>query len=412
MSCFDGNTEIPLKQYKNCHSFGAQPQGRVLSVMICDTGLGIRKESLKSIFDRFYQENGNGQNSSGIGMALVKNLTILHKGYFEIASSEGAGTDLLFVLPISESAFEADEKLAFEMPMAKRMDVNPKLIFDNTGFDTLLLSDSEDDLSTPTEKHLNGRRETILIIEDDDQIRQYLEVSLGKRYNIVDTGDGLKGMQMLNEIIPDMVICDVMLPKLSGFEICRNAKAGSTTSHIPIIILTAKTDLSDKMTGASVGADVYIEKPFSLAYLVTEIENVFKNRRKILDKESRSLLYETHLDAISKKDEKFVKALFKVIKTHMGKSDFGIDMICKEMGITRSNFYIKVKQVTSKTPNELIKEFRLDLALHYMVKEGVSVTDTAYKIGMTPTFFSKAFKERYKETPSIFLKNLKENAET
>ncbi len=349
-----------------------------IKVEVKDTGKGISKEDLERIFDRFYQDKKNLGDGYGIGLSHCMDLIRAHEGYMEAISTIGEGTTVRFFIP--DHADDITREFSTE--------------------DLYIDSGIKDSVSpAQTEER---RVETILIIEDNVDMRTFIKKELESDYKIVESYDGIDGLKKANLNLPDLIISDVMMPHMDGITFCRQIKSNVNTSHIPIILLTAKAETKTKYEGIETGADDYILKPFEMDYLIIKIKNLLQNRERLRKQFQNNLAFEPSAITVNSVDEKFLSSLFAALEKNIPDSEFTISSLEAEMGMSHANFYRKIKSLTGQSGKELIQEMRLKRA-HQILKDNkdIRIAEVAYLVGFTnPKYFSQCFKKRFGDLPS------------
>jgi signal transduction histidine kinase/ligand-binding sensor domain-containing protein/DNA-binding response OmpR family regulator len=367
-----------------------------IEIRISDNGIGIPDERINKIFNRFYQVDGRQTRETegtGIGLALTKELVELHKGKTFVESKEGKGTTFTVFLPLGREHLKPEEIVEKEIQVVKsetkvEMELIPEL--DNRK------EKKEIDVFLETEKPL------LLIVEDNSDVRSYIISHLENDYRIQEAIDGEDGMNQAIKHIPDLIISDVMMPKMDGFELCNKLKADEKTSHIPIIMLTAKATSQDKIEGYQTGADDYIMKPFDASVLRARIKNLIEIRRKLQEKfSSDEFVIPGELSSI---DERFLNKVLNVINEHISEEDFSIELLSKESAMSKEQIYKKIKALTGKSPSLFLRSIRLVRAKK-MIKENKStISEISYLVGFSsPAYFTKCFKEEFGNSPSDLL---------
>jgi signal transduction histidine kinase/DNA-binding response OmpR family regulator len=365
------------------------PSGSV-EIILKDTGIGIKENDLPKIFDRFYQVDSSTTRQyegSGIGLALVKELVELHHGSIVVESIIGEGTCFTIHLPLGKDHLTSDE---LALVPAEELSQDQ----------TAVIADALEDVD---EIDAGPSMPKLLIVEDNADLRYYLRSCLSDKYNIVESPDGLDGYQKALEQIPDLVVTDLMMPGMDGIELCKKLKADEKTSHIPIILLTAKADHSTKLEGLRTGADDYITKPFSQDELVTRVVNLITIRRNLQQKYSRQLLLMPSEIDVDSMEDRFVKKVMTVIEQYIGDSSFSVDVLAREAAMSNIQLYRKLKSLTGFTPNELIRNTRLERAASLLKQRAGNVADIAYQVGFNNlSYFSKCFREKFGKSPSEY----------
>lgn len=371
-----------------------------VQICVTDTGYGIEAEALPHIFDRYYQAKGKHQASgTGIGLALVKSLSELHEATLTVDSQQGVGTAFRLLL-LSDNTYPTALHKEFEEEQKPA---------------TEELMQSSDIEEADTDKPL------VLVVEDNEAIRDYIESSLSVQFRVLTAVDGKEGFTMAQENIPDMIISDIMMPVMDGIELCRKIKKDINTSHIPVILLTAKDSIQDKEEGYESGADSYLTKPFSAKLLISRIHNILESRKALatiiasqMEGHHPNIPFTTHQMAtdenasirLSKLDEDFLKKIKTVVEENMTQ-DLNVNFIQDALNMSHSTIYRKIKSLTGLSINEFIRKIRLRHGYEFL-KDGYNVTEAAYSCGFGDLkHFRNSFKEEYGITPSQFIKNLK-----
>ncbi|HPG38904.1 MAG TPA: two-component regulator propeller domain-containing protein [bacterium] len=368
-----------------------------------DSGIGIPAENLAHIFERFFHardENHPNQVSSGLGLALSKRLTELHHGEITVTSEPGKGSCFTVRLPLGDRHLQADEKVtasngsAFSLAAVK-MPV-----------DELITDEAPD--SGATEKNTE-EKPLILVVEDDNELRTYMIKTLARKYRIIDAGNGKDGLEKAQKHIPNIIISDIIMPQMDGIEMCRCLKSDLTTSHIPVILLTARSGIEQKIEGLETGADDYIEKPFHFRFLDARIKNILKSRQKLQQRYRQELLTQpTVIEAVSM-DEKFLVKISELIEKRLADPDLEVKHLAIEVGISRTLLFVKLKELTGYSPKDFIKSIRLKKAAQYLQKTDLTIGEIAYQVGFIyPKYFSTCFLQQYGKTPSAFREQARE----
>lgn len=358
---------------------------------VADTGEGISERDLGSIFDRFYQAERVHPRGSGIGLSLAKAFVELHGGTISVESIVGKGSVFTVKLPIrhvAESTAEHEKSIS--------------------------AADVDVELDTPeTEISMNPDKPIVLVIDDNSDIRSMVGQLLNNEYNIITASNGKEGVRMAARYVPDLIICDVMMPLMDGMECCRRIKSEVTTSHIPVLMLTACTMDEQRIEGYDNGADGYLSKPFSSAVLLSRCASLIANRKRIKELwHANKLAGETvssqPVRVPSKDiDNEFYNRFLEIFKTEMGNADLSVDMIASRMGLERSQFYRKIKALTNYAPVELMCRLRLQQGHILLTSSDRTISEIAYEIGFsTPAYFTKCYREAYGVTPTETRNNI------
>lgn len=384
-----GHISVNLKLYAANHLT------KNFIIEIKDSGVGIEKESLALVFDRFYQaENSNTrqQEGFGIGLALTKELVCLMNGDIDVESELGKGTKFTVVLPVTQNA----------SPSPK---INQFL-----GQDINYMPQPRANIQFVSANWKNEESPLVLIIEDNEDVVRYIVSCLEEHYRLVIAYDGKQGLRQAFELVPDLIISDVMMPYKDGFEICSNLKQDIRTSHIPIILLTARVDFDSKLKGIEQGADAYLAKPFKEKELHIRIKTLLELRKKLQEKYT-SLIEnqdsETAELVSNNSEDQFIVRLNKIIMENLDEANFDISSLCLELGLSRTAVHNKIKALTGKSSTEYIRFIRLKEAELYLKNPQLSISEIAYKTGFqSPTYFSRKFKDFYGVSPANYRKNL------
>ena len=334
-------------------TFAATVEGDKVKIEVSDNGIGIAADEQAYIFDRFYQAKNAGQGT-GIGLALVKAFTDLHHGEATVESKEGEGSRFTIVLPLSQAGELSTSKS--QQPYSPVVEISSTEEVPNQARHI-------DDLVLPDE----AARPEVLIIDDNSDIRSYLRRALSSTYKVSEAVDGKSGLEMARRIVPDLVISDIMMPVMDGLEFCSQLKQDKAISHIPVILLTARSLDEQRAEGYKHGADAYIAKPFSLELLFSRIDNLIESRKKL-----SQMFSNTDENGVCEKlsnetDKTFVTQLRKIIQENLGNSEFNVERIGDEIGLSRVQLYRKVKALTGHSPVEMLRKARLMRARHLLL---------------------------------------------
>lgn len=381
------------------------PENNTVAIAVEDTGYGIDKDALPHICDRYYQENGNHQASgTGIGLALVKSLATLHQAELTVESEKGRGSKFTFSL-------KADRTY----PEALHKDDNQDLA----------TAENAEENETTSKEPTEDIRPLLLIVEDNADIRLYIEESLHEDYRIIQACNGREGMEQAFSKVPDIIVSDIMMPEMDGIKMTHILKEDFRTSHIPIILLTAKTSINDQEEGYDSGADSYLTKPFSAKLLHSRIRNILSGRRRLADYivQKNISQFETSADEqqtsqkateekedamtcqISNLDKKFLEKLNKLIENHISTDDLDMAFMTDKMAMSHSTFYRKVKALTGMSANEYIKKAKLRHSMTLLKKGEYSIAEVAILAGFNNLGnFRESFKREFGKSPSEILK--------
>ncbi|QEC79808.1 hybrid sensor histidine kinase/response regulator transcription factor [Mucilaginibacter ginsenosidivorax] len=364
---------------------------------VADTGIGISSDSITRIFDRYYRISKN-HLGSGVGLALVKSLTQLHKGNIYVYSERYKGTEIIIGIPWGEENYLPSEKTASGL-VETQLEVIDNAI-------QLPLPEYENEgigIQTKNRKH-------ILLVEDNQELRTFLKQAFEKHYQIYEAEDGRSGMELATKKVPDMIISDVMMPGMSGIELCKAIKETFETSHIPFIILSAKDALDTKIEGMASGADFYFAKPLSIDLLLLTVHNIFEQGEKLKQRYTKDYLVEATELVHSEKDKEFFNKLLKLIENNIQDLNLDVDFLCRHLYISRTKLYQKIKGISDQSVGEFIRTIRLKKAIQIMTHEDVTMNEVADRIGLqSNSNFSRAFKKEYGKSPLQFMQALKKS---
>lgn len=367
---------------------------REVSISITDNGYGIPSEELNRIFERFYQaESVAMSQGTGIGLALSKGIVEAHSGQIRVKSKNEEGTTFTVVLKKGESHFS---KTVCRIEQKKEISLYEKNSLDNTFVQEII------DL----QKEVGSLECKLLIVEDNDDLRSLLSDIFSPFYNVETAEDGLKGWEKIKDFPPDIIISDIMMPNLSGVELCAKIKNNFETSHIPVILLTAKTMVDHKLEGLRIGADDYITKPFDMKLLVARCNNLVNNRKILQKKFSQQPSFSVEQIASNSIDQEFVEKAGAIAEAHLGDPKFDIDLFARKMGMGRTSFFNKLKGVTGMTPLNFISNIKLKKAVELlMTRTDMNVADIAYYLGYSsPGYFNECFKDLFGYPPLTYKK--------
>lgn len=370
-----------------------------LLLQVSDTGAGIPINKQGKIFERFYQIESE-HVGSGIGLSLVQRLVDLHHGRIELDSEEGKGSTFSVFLPQELSMYASSEIAAND---------------DNSKEEQVYSTNSKDMYFIDTEKMENEdvesgdkKRGTILIVEDNNEIRHYLCNGLADLFNTLKADNGEEALELLKENEVDIIVTDVMMPVMDGIKLCKNVKQNIRTCHIPVIILSAKTDIKDQMEGLQMGADDYIPKPFSLAILTTKIQNMMRTRRRMLERYAKSLEVEPEKITFNAMDEALLKRAMAIVEKNMDNIEFSTDEFAREMNMSRSNLHLKLKAITGESTIDFIRKIRFNEAAKLLKDGRYTVAEVSTMVGFnTPSYFATSFKKYFGCLPTEYIKKLK-----
>lgn len=368
-----------LNKYKN-------EKIQYLTLSIQDNGVGIAPNELEKIFRPFYQvaQNEHSKSGTGIGLSLSKAIIEMHHGTVWAENAPESGAVFKFVMPIDKNLFSAEE------------------ITESTDNETVLLNVELPDNAYEADNS-SKKQSTILVVEDNRDLNNYICSCLADKYNVIGVTNGEDALAKAVYLLPNLIITDLMMPKMNGIELIQQLKKDMNTSHIPIIMVTAKTGTDDIREGYAAGADEYITKPFDASILKVRVDNLIQNREKLKELYSKNFSLESLGVDVTSVDEKFMQKLYATLQQNIANSDLNLDAFCKELGLSKSNLYRKIKQITGYSPNEFIRNFRLETAAKMLKETDMTITEVYCAVGYNSlAYFSNCFKALYGMSPTEF----------
>lgn len=372
-----------------------------VALSVSDTGVGIPEEELTFVFNRYYRvrnKSGKKNKGTGIGLSLTKELVEVHSGKIEVESQLGKGSTFTVYLKkgkdhFKESDIITSEKVEYLFDKQERYDVTDD-IKKQTVADALdSFEDQMDDLPM------------VLVVEDNPEIREYIRSILEGEYKLIETDNGVDGLELAIEQIPDIIISDVMMPGITGFELCEKIKSDIKTSHIPVVLLTAKASNESAVEGFEVGADYYITKPFNPRLLSLRIRNALKNKEQIKEQllNKKTLKIEPSKIKIASQDEKFISRAVAIVEENMSNSEFYVDDLGKELGLSRMQLYRKLKALIDQSANEFVRSIRLKRAAQLIAQDQLTISEITYQVGFNDLqYFRDCFKKQFGVNPSEY----------
>lgn len=381
-------------QAKDTIAISYKSEDKDLIVSVSDTGKGIDKEDLLHVFERFYQSQ-NFQNEhasgSGIGLSFAKLLVEMHYGYISADSEVGKGTTINIRVPVVKKETSKDQ------PKVEKEILTAEKDFE---FKSQLLAKHN-----PTKIQVDGKfaEAVIFYVEDNSDMRAYVSKALSKYFKLKSFTNGQECLDAMENEWPDIVISDIQMPELNGIDLCKNIKSDIKTSHIPVILLTALTNIDDKIQGIKDGADAYITKPFNVQHLITRTETLLDNRKQLRERFQIGIPLTKENNLNNRNDNAFLEKLYNLIEENLDNQNLDLNSFAKELYLNRTHFYQKVKALTNLTPFEVLKDYRLKKAADFLVNKKVSVNEVYAMTGFkSRTHFSKLFKEKYNITPGKY----------
>ncbi|MDT0606342.1 ATP-binding protein [Croceitalea rosinachiae] len=370
-----GAVEVTVeKQETNC------------SIKIKDSGIGINQEQLPYIFDRFFQADNRESREhegTGIGLSLTKELVELHGGEIQVKSKPDQGTEFLISISLGREHLEEHQLAKFKaVPKAAVEHIVAPFIVEEPS------SESDAD-------------EIVLLVEDNSEMRAYIKTQLLENYSILEAENGKKGFEMAKEHVPDLIVSDVMMPKMDGTELCKRIKHEDATSHIPVILLTAKASEEDKIKGLNIQADAYLAKPFNKLELEARVRNLILNRKRLQKRFAQTTLISPKEIAVTSMEQQFLEKLIDEIEEKIGDETFGVEQLADAIHLSRSQLHRKMISITDQTPSLFIRKYRLERAKKLLEQGAGRVSDIAFQVGFSsPSYFTKCYVEAFGETPT------------
>jgi signal transduction histidine kinase/ligand-binding sensor domain-containing protein/AraC-like DNA-binding protein len=398
-----------------------EADGPWADISVVDTGCGIPDKALPHLFDRYYRAPASQQTpGTGIGLALAKNLAELHEGTLNVKSHEGQGSTFTLSLSVENTypnAEHTDGPLAAEAPQPSACSPGDQADgnAEDPAFGSRQPQEGDDDtpsLTPPCEgRESEAERLLILVVEDNPDIAAYIKDSFEDIFDIATAANGKEGEQLAYQLTPDMVVSDIMMPVMNGFELCHRLKNDIRTSHIPIILLTAKDSLTDKEEGYQAGADSYITKPFSSSLLLSRINNLIESRKRLASqtnlaqltnkKQQLSLFANQH-------DNDFIRRVSDIISQNIADEKLDISFVAEHTNMSISSLYRKMKALTGLSTNEFIRKMRMTAAEEMLLRQDLSISDIAYRLGFSSlSYFRQCFKDEYGTSPTEYIKKMK-----
>ncbi|MBK9013984.1 MAG: response regulator [Saprospiraceae bacterium] len=387
-------------------------QHSAILVKVRDTGVGIPEDKLPHVFDRFFQasEGANGQQGSGIGLALTKEFVKLMGGEITARSRAGEGAEFVVSLPVRGDLRLTTDDLRSgrsenEQVSISHVEADVEHLTENTFVATALPMEV---CEATTER--DSDLPLLLLIEDNPDVMTYLKSCLSDSYRMVAAVNGQEGVELATKLVPDLVVTDVMMPVMDGYEVCRFLKNDERTSHIPVIMLTAKAGLESRLEGLELGADAYLAKPFHREELLVQIRNLLAVRRR-LQRHYRSVagiggehfpikLTKPAAPVMTESEDYFVKKLRRVVDAHLDDYEFNVEGLCREIGLSHSHLHRKLTALTGCSATKFIRQIRLSKAKELLENPGLTITAVAFDTGFNdPGYFGRVFKQEFGMTP-------------
>ena len=393
-----GNITVSIRKVKN-----------EVEIRVEDDGVGISEESIHKIFDRFYQVDGQSSEftlGTGIGLAVSKGIVELHKGSIRVESEVGKGSAFIVTLLMGNEHFPKD--------MLSDNESNFHLIKDEISeglsLEELISEESEKEPETGDKEKAedadnelkdSANKPAILIVEDNLEILDMLEDIFSPIYRVYKATNGKEGFEATRQLHPDIVLSDVMMPEMSGKEMCHKIKNSLEVSHIPVVLLTAQTSVEYTVEGYMFGADDYVTKPFNIKVLISRCNNLVRTRRMLYERFNHMSQTPLVSNAVNEQDQELIDRATAIIRKYFDDIDFDMNVLASELGIGRSKLYLRIKEITGLTPNELTLKIKLEEAMYLLNNQpNLNISEISYQLGFSsPRYFSKCFKSFYGVSP-------------
>jgi signal transduction histidine kinase/DNA-binding response OmpR family regulator len=364
-----------------------------IDIEIRDSGEGIDEKHVNRIFDRFFQaEKSHNFKGTGLGLSLSKEFIELHRGKIRVESQVGKGTTFTITLPLGNAHLLPEQITDVQ---ASPTPIEEEAASPDHNWETAVKSE-------PASKE---NRPVILIVEDVADVREYVRSCLGDAYQIIEAADGMQGLKVATEEEPDLIISDIMMPKMNGLEMTKQIKTDLKTCHIPIILLTAKTSMEQKLEGLEEGADSYITKPFNRQHLVIRVRKLLEHRHKIREHYKDNLDFKADDEQLNRLDKKFLNKLIALVEDNKKNEDLSVEKLSEQLGISRVHLYRKIKKLTDMSVSEFVVSIKLKHSLELLRNSGLSISEIAYEVGFSsPSYFTKCFKNQFNRSPSAYRK--------
>jgi signal transduction histidine kinase/ligand-binding sensor domain-containing protein/DNA-binding response OmpR family regulator len=392
-SDFESPQELEVKEDKSNY----------IIIQVKDTGPGIPKHRIKHIFERFYIEIDKIKSNSkgtGIGLSFTKALVELHQGSIDVLSDTENGTTFFVWLPKDKKMYEALKEIKFY----QGSEINTFISQEDAESHAIGVMD---DIVDQNISRSRSNLPVLLVVDDNQDIRMFIKQSLGENYYIYEAENGKQGLELANKFIPNIIITDLMMPVMDGVEFCIKLKTTQETSHIPVIMLTAKMSQEWEIEGLKTGADAYIRKPFDMELLDLKIKNILNHREEMRKRFNREVTLQPSEVTVTSTDEIFLQKAIEIVEKHMTNTEFSVELFVKEMALSRSNLYLKIKELTGFSSSEFIRNIRLKRAMQLLEQSDLTVKEIMYMTGFnTASYFSKCFKKQFGEIPSKYIKHI------
>lgn len=368
---------------------------RYLRIIVADNGIGIAKEELSNIFNKYYQtKRGYNMNSSGwgVGLALIKRMAEIHKGSVRVESEPGKGSTFTVELNVEGNNFDAGCLISED-----------KVIVPLSQYKLSAVRETGEDADVRKDNTADAHKMSVLLVDDNKELISFLQDYFSKKYNIFTAANGAEALEIARNESVQLVISDIMMPVMDGIQLCRTLKGDMATSHIPVILLTAKGQSDDIMNGYESGAEAYVQKPFDPIILELQVKNIISLQNAMRSEIAESDSADIESSSLSVLDKEFIAKMKKIVEENISNNDFSVGDITSGLGISRSLLHIKMKNLMGISTGDYIRKKRLDMACR-LLRDGYNVSETAYRSGFSdPNYFSKTFKKHFGTSPTEWL---------
>ena len=358
-----------------------------VEISVEDNGIGISEQDLKNIFNRFYKAKSSSiQEGTGIGLALVKELVEIHYGTISVESRLNEGTKFHIEIPQQEDLYKK-----FLVKSKPEAEIKP------------IITGQESVENVKIEHEIQSNAQRILVVEDNKDLLSFIKENINKQYAVYESSNGKDGLEKAFETIPDLIISDIKMPEMDGIELCEKIKADERTSHIPVILLTARSTMENKMEGLETGADDYITKPFKIQELRVRVNNLIEQRKKLREQFRKEFILEPKDIKVASADEKFLNRILEILEQNYTDEDFTSEEFSKKAGLSRMQLHRKLHALTDQSTSEFIRNFRLKRALKLLSAKKGNISEIAFEVGFSnPSYFTECFKVLFGFSPSEY----------
>ena len=387
----NGQYTPKYKSYITVEAENVPTGSTMFGIVISDTGVGISEKSISHVFERYFRVADNTEQhiGSGIGLALVKSMVILHKGRLILSSERKTGTEICVMYPIDVLCEQTEINLSESYSYNNRIFVLDSFIEDTME-------------SSPI--NTKNAKDKIMLVDDNDRLLEMLAAFLSEKYKVITCANGMEATDVMEANMPDVIIADIMMPVKDGISLCKEVKENFSTSHIPVIMLTAKVGEENQIEGMKVGADLYISKPVSKEVLLLSVDNLIAYRERLRKFYLKNIISDINYE--NTRDQKFMDSVIECIMQNMTDSSFDVTMLATTLCVSRSNLYNKIKALTGVSPVEFLRKYRINKAAKMLIETDLPAAQIIECVGIeSASYFSRVFKQEFGETPSEYQKH-------